>query len=75
MSIRAIITEGIGPGGSVKYIMTLGFDIGSTPVPPSATDIRSGHLNIDSGRLGLRTISANANLEINGPRLELVTMS
>ncbi len=34
MSIAAIITEGIGPGGSVKYALTLGFDLGAGPIGP-----------------------------------------
>ena len=75
MSIAAIITEGIGPGGSVKYIMTLGYDIGSIPPPPVVTGIASGHLNITSGELEFLTISGNANLEIKGPRFELVIES
>lgn len=33
MSIAALITEGIGPGGSVKYLLTEGLDIGAPPVP------------------------------------------
>lgn len=34
MSVRAIITEGIGPGGSVLYLLTGGLDIGATPPAP-----------------------------------------
>lgn len=40
MSIRALITEGVGPGGSIKYLITGGLDIGaallakSPPWPP-----------------------------------------
>lgn len=30
MTIAALITEGIGPGGSIKYVMTGGLDISST---------------------------------------------
>lgn len=35
MSIAALITEGIGPGGSIPYLLTEGLDIG-TPAPPTA---------------------------------------
>lgn len=30
MTIAALIIEGIGPGGSIKYVMTGGLDISST---------------------------------------------
>lgn len=34
MTIAALITEGIGPGGSVLYALTGGLDIGATPPAP-----------------------------------------
>lgn len=43
MTIAALITEGIGPGGSIKYVMTGGLDISSTipsiwtPTTPAVT--------------------------------------
>lgn len=33
MSIAALITEGVGPGGSVPYILTGGLDVGDEPDP------------------------------------------
>lgn len=52
MTIAALITEGIGPGGSIKYVMTGGLDISSvipsiwtkdTPLSPSwAADTAAG---------------------------------
>lgn len=47
----------------------------ATIIPPVATDIRSGHLNIDAGRLEFVSISGSENLEIKGPRFELVITS
>lgn len=37
MSIRALITEGIGPGGSVKYLLTLGLDLAAATAPNAPT--------------------------------------
>jgi hypothetical protein len=34
VSIGALITHGIGPGGSVKYALTGGLDIGGVVIPP-----------------------------------------
>lgn len=74
MSVPALTTEGIGPGGSILYAMTGGLDI-SHVLPPSITDIRSGHLNIDSGLLSLKTKSGSADFMIKGPELRLVVTS
>ena len=37
MSIAALITQGIGPGGSVKYLLTGGLDLGAAVVAPATT--------------------------------------
>lgn len=40
MTIAALITEGIGPGGSIKFVLTGGLDLGAAPSPtPTPTPI------------------------------------
>jgi hypothetical protein len=49
MAIAALITEGIGPGGSVLYIMTGGLSIAEVDAPTvSTTSYNPGF--IDGGR-------------------------
>jgi hypothetical protein len=43
MTIAALITQGIGPGGSVPYLLTGGLDLGEAVVQP-VTQARGGWL-------------------------------
>jgi hypothetical protein len=42
VTIAALITEGIGPGGSVKYLLTEGLDIGTAVNLPGPILVSSG---------------------------------
>lgn len=42
MTIAALITEGIGPGGTVTYVLTGGLDLGTAPPPPVVIESTQG---------------------------------
>lgn len=75
MSVRALVTEGIGPGGSVLFALTGGLDIGAAPTPVTVTDIRMGQLTMRSGLLSLRNDSGSNALRMNSGTVELVITS
>lgn len=43
MTVAALITQGIGPGSSITYVLTGGLDIGAAPEPPPVILTYSGY--------------------------------